>query len=93
MVDVINNFLKKNLQRKERQKDSINSKIFIRKHFSEETKEKVLIAQAHRCADCKRILTVVEFDHMNGDRSDNSSSNCQALCPNCHAYKSRTSSI
>lgn len=90
MVDVIESFIKKHSQKRERNRAMNNSKNFIRKHFNEETKEKVLRLQGHRCADCNKILTIVEFDHINGDRSDNSEDNCQALCPNCHAYKSRT---
>ena len=31
------------------------------------------------------MLNVVDWDHKNGKRSDNTESNCQALCPNCHA--------
>ena len=30
-----------------------------------------------------------DYDHKNGDRSNNKLSNCQALCPNCHAKKTR----
>ena len=43
----------------------------------------------HKCAHCKRILNVVDWDHKNGDRSNNQENNCQALCPNCHAIKTR----
>jgi|tagenome__1003787_1003787.scaffolds.fasta_scaffold19752888_1 hypothetical protein len=60
-----------------------------RKYFSEETKEQVLNRQKNRCAVCKKLLTIMDFDHINGDRSDNAPSNCQALCPACHAYKTR----
>lgn len=30
-----------------------------------------------------------DFDHIDNDRSNNDFSNCQALCPNCHAIKTR----
>jgi hypothetical protein len=36
------------------------------------------------------LLDVVDWDHKNGKRHDNSESNCQALCPNCHAIKTRS---
>lgn len=36
---------------------------------------------------CKRNTGVWDYDHKNGDRSNNKKSNCQALCPNCHAKK------
>jgi hypothetical protein len=36
------------------------------------------------------LLNVVDWDHKNGKRYDNSESNCQALCPNCRAVKTRS---
>jgi hypothetical protein len=60
-----------------------------RQHFSDSIKEKVLEKQHHRCADCNRVLNVVDWHHKNRDRSDNKGSNCVALCPNCHAIKTR----
>jgi hypothetical protein len=62
----------------------------IRQHFSNSVKENVLKKQNHRCANCRSILSILEWDHKNGDRSNNSESNCQALCPNCHARKTRS---
>ena len=61
-----------------------------RQHFSDSVKESVLRKQDHKCAHCKRILNVVDWDHKDRDRSNNSESNCQALCPNCHAIKTRS---
>jgi hypothetical protein len=55
--------------------------------FPNSVKEKVLEKQHHKCANCNRLLNVVNYDHKNGDRSNNKVSNCQALCPNCHAIK------
>ena len=55
-------------------------------HFSDSVKEKILEKQHHRCADCNRVLNVVDWHHKNGDRSDNRESNCVALCPNCHSH-------
>jgi len=60
-----------------------------RQHFSDFIKEKVLEKQHHRCADCNRVLNVVDWHHRNGDRSNNRESNCVALCPNCLAIKTR----
>ncbi len=57
--------------------------------FPSSVQEKVLKKQGHKCADCNRLLNVVDYDHKNGDRSNNKESNCQALCPNCHAIKTR----
>jgi len=64
-----------------------------RKGFSQMTREKILIKQNHRCVHCRRILTVIDYHHKNGDRSDNKENNCQALCPNCHAIKTRNKLI
>ncbi|MFZ0514925.1 MAG: hypothetical protein WAM14_25205, partial [Candidatus Nitrosopolaris sp.] len=41
------------------------------------------------CGQKNRVLNVVDWHHRNGDRSDNRKSNCVALCPNCHAIKTR----
>ena len=60
-----------------------------RHDFPDSIKEKVLDKQHHRCADCNRVLNVVDWHHKNGDRSDNRESNCVALCPNCHAIRTR----
>ena len=45
--------------------------------------------QNNLCNMCFQILEFVEFDHIDGDRNNNSYENCQALCPNCHAKKTR----
>ena len=60
-----------------------------RKGFSDAIKEQVLRRQNHRCAECDRVLDVVDFDHIDANKTNNDISNCQALCPNCHAKKSR----
>ena len=60
-----------------------------RRGFSTSVKEQVLKKQGHRCNICNRLLNVVDYDHKNGDRSNNDISNCQALCPNCHTEKTR----
>ena len=60
-----------------------------RKSFSNSVKEQVLKRQGHRCNDCHRLLNVVDYDHIDGDHSNNGINNSQALCPNCHAEKSR----
>ncbi|MGA9153822.1 MAG: HNH endonuclease signature motif containing protein [Candidatus Nitrosopolaris sp.] len=65
------------------------AKYKVRQAFPDSVKEKVLERQRHRCADCNRMLNVVDWHHKNRDRSDNRESNCVALCPNCHAIKTR----
>lgn len=39
--------------------------------FPDVVKERVLKKQNHRCAHCKRVLNVVDWDHKNGKRYDN----------------------
>ena len=61
-----------------------------RRYFDAQTKEFVLQAQGHKCNICKCQLLgqgITEFDHIDGDRSNNNRLNCQALCANCHRRK------
>jgi len=60
-----------------------------RKDFSKKIKQARLILQAFRCRHCFTYLDVYQFDHIDGNRSNNSIFNCQALCPTCHARKSK----
>jgi hypothetical protein len=75
--------IKRKFSRRKRQKHK------ERRGFAESVKEEVLRSQKNRCAHCKRSLHVFDFDHIDNDRSNNDISNCQALCPNCHAIKTR----
>ena len=61
--------------------------------FSNSVKENILEKQHHKCASCNRLLNVVEYHHKDGNRSNNKESNCQALCPNCHAIKTHSKRI
>lgn len=61
----------------------------VRKGFSQGTRERILRKQNYRCAYCRKALKVIDYHHKNGNRSDNRENNCQALCPNCHAIKTR----
>ena len=60
-----------------------------RRQFSKLTKQKVLIQQNFRCVSCHNHLEIADFDHVDGNKANNDISNCQALCPNCHAKKTR----
>lgn len=64
-------------------------KKMIRKHFPKSIQNAVLKIQRNRCNMCGKKLEEINFDHIDGNRSNNSITNCQALCPNCHAKKSR----
>jgi len=65
------------------------SKPKARRSFSEPTKAKTLERQNYRCNHCGKESDVWDFDHIDGNSSNNSLENCQALCPNCHAKKTR----
>ena len=65
-------------------------KLRKRKNFPKLTKETVLKKQRNRCKKCWGKMDPPHFDHKDGDRSNNHISNCQALCPNCHAKKTRS---
>ncbi len=58
-----------------------------RRHWDEIDKEQVRNRQNGRCNMCGKIPPRWEYDHIDGDRSNNSRSNCQGLCPNCHSVK------
>ena len=65
----------------------------VRKGFSQGTRERILRKQNHRCVYCRKVLRVIDYHHKNGNRSDDRENNCQALCPNCHAIKTRNKLI
>jgi len=65
------------------------SKPKARRDFSKSVKTKVLKMQKNRCQVCRKKLDVWEFDHIDGNSSNNSPENCQALHPDCHTKKNR----
>jgi len=62
----------------------------VRKDFEKRTKQAVLMQQNYQCNRCGIFLRFRDFDHIDDDPSNNDYSNCQALCLNCHAEKTRT---
>jgi len=60
-----------------------------RKDFSQSTKKSTLSYQGFVCNSCKNPSKYWDFHHRDWNRSNNSSSNCEALCPACHAKKTR----
>ena len=88
----IENFISRQAKHflKELFKESLRTKK-LRRDFSESVRKKVLALQFYCCNHCGIVLEVVNFDHIDGDKSNNSFFNCQALCPNCHAKKTRLS--
>jgi len=69
--------------------DKVSKRKPNRRQFSKLTKKKTLIRQNFRCNLCLKPLDIIEFHHKNGNSADNRLSNCEALCPNCHAKKTR----
>ena len=65
------------------------SKPAKRKPFSKLTRKKVQEYQQNRCKLCGKKSDHFDFDHIDGNSSNNDVLNCQALCPNCHAEKTR----
>jgi HNH endonuclease len=61
----------------------------IRSYFAASTKNEALRRQRQRCGICGKGLAKfnIDFDHKNGDRSNNRLSNCRALCTPCHRKK------
>jgi len=60
-----------------------------RRNFSPSTKKTTKKMQKNHCKACRKKCEFLQFDHIDGDSSNDSLNNCQALCPNCHAKKSR----
>ena len=60
-----------------------------RKDFTKTTKEDTLRRQGFRCNSCGENSNYFDFHHIDGNRGNNYSSNCEALCLNCHAMKTR----
>jgi hypothetical protein len=56
-----------------------------REDFSSEKKKEALSDQDYKCAICGKFMDHWDrdFDHKNGNRSDNKLSNCRALHPKC----------
>lgn len=60
-----------------------------RRMFATEVKREIRKKQGYKCAICRWNSGVLDYDHKDGNRNNNKLSNCQALCPNCHAKKTR----
>ena len=62
-----------------------------REPFSELVKQTTLQNQDDKCNMCNMSLNkyVIEYDHIDNDKTNNQLSNCQALCINCHSEKNR----
>lgn len=64
-----------------------------RNPFTLSVKRRVLIIQKNRCAICRNQLAQygTDFHHRNGNNTNNTIRNCQALCTPCHRKKHASS--
>ena len=62
-----------------------------REPFSELVKQTTLQNQDGKCNMCNMSLSnnVIEYDHIDNDKTNNQLFNCQVLCVNCHSKKLR----
>ena len=60
-----------------------------RKNFGKYEKDEVIARQRNRCLDCPKSFNKIKpnFHHIDFDNTNNSISNCAALCPNCHSLR------
>jgi len=58
-----------------------------RQEFSESDKRSVRFQLRSRCEECYQFCLNLQFHHKDGNNWNNDISNCQGLCPNCHAKK------
>lgn len=60
-----------------------------RQHFSRKVKKEILERQKRKCGICGKHMDKwnIDFDHKNGNNSNNKISNCRALHTSCHRKK------
>lgn len=58
-----------------------------RRGWTEIEKEQVRIRQNGKCNKCGKPPPRWEYHHRDGNRSNDSLSNCEGLCPNCHSFE------
>lgn len=56
-----------------------------RQHFSEQQKTNCRKKQEGKCNKCGKHPPRWEYNHKDGDRSNNADSNIEGLCPDCHS--------
>ena len=68
----------------------------MRKSFSKKQQMDVLLEQGSKCKLCSITFSKKvnpQFDHIDGDHSNNATDNCQVICANCHDAKSREENV
>ena len=74
-------------EKKSKIKSTIRNQPKPRRGWNESQKEQVRNRQRGRCNRCRKVPPRWHYDHVDGNRENNSMSNCQGLCPNCHDVK------
>jgi len=69
-----------------------------RRGFTKNQCEQALENQGGKCRGCGiqffgKNKVRPEYDHIDGDHSNNNTKNCQAICSNCHSNKSRDENV
>jgi len=74
--------------------EQVSYKDLPRQKFPSDVEVQTLKNQDNKCNECEKPIGVVkgrtvyfDYDHIDGDHSNNSPENCQVLCKNCHAEK------
>jgi hypothetical protein len=55
-----------------------------RRHIPAKVKDRLMVANRHRCCICQQPRQPVEKHHINGDPNDNAWNNLAVVCRNCH---------
>lgn len=88
------NVLSKKEEQIEKQKKAWIEKLFKEDWDSlsyDRKRRRLLIEQDYTCNRCGISEWLdqpikLEFEHIDGDTTNNSRDNCEALCPNCHSF-------
>ena len=73
--------------RRKSEPESYDAQSIPRHGWAEIEKEQVRERQNGRCNKCGRPTPRWEYHHRDGNRSNDSLSNCEGLCPNCHSLE------
>ena len=70
----------------------------MRRGFTKNQCDQALENQGGKCRGCGiqffgKNKVRPEYDHIDGDHSNNNTKNCQAICSNCHSNKSREEDV
>jgi hypothetical protein len=73
------------LHKELRKNVKLGKKFPSRVNFTKKQKDDARNRQNGKCNKCDNYPPRWEYNHKDGDRSNNKDSNCEALCPDCHS--------